>query len=143
MIVDEFAIPSQKEADRLLAGLSRLIGQRGYETFVCAPILLAEPHYFPDRIEARAPGVVTLLRRLMAYAGLEPKRIELEIAIASNFVQAVRQSRPARRAGVAPSALGSQRPAMFGSAAAATAGTHSRRAPSARLAGSSGKPQRV
>jgi hypothetical protein len=79
VIVEEFALPSGDEADRLLQGLARLIQLRGVETFVSAPLLLAEPRYFPDPVEPRARGVAVLLRRLLAYAGLEPERLDIEI----------------------------------------------------------------
>jgi len=35
-----FALPGDEEADYLLAGLAKLIRQRGVETFVSAPLLL-------------------------------------------------------------------------------------------------------
>jgi hypothetical protein len=74
-----FALPGEDEADYLLAGLANLIRQRGIETFVSAPILLAEPRFFPDALEARAGGASVLLRRLLAYAGLAPKRLDIEL----------------------------------------------------------------
>lgn len=79
MIVDEFQLPSGGPASYLLHGLARLIQLRGAETFVAAPLVLAEARYFPDRVERRARGVAVLLRRLLAYAGLEPKRLDIEI----------------------------------------------------------------
>ncbi len=72
-------MPGREEAELLLGGLSNLIRLRGVETFVAAPILLPEPRFFPEKVEPRAPGVATLLRRLLAYAGLEPSRLDLEI----------------------------------------------------------------
>jgi hypothetical protein len=79
VIVDDFALPSGEEADRLLQGLGRLIQLRGAETFLSAPLLLAEPQFFPDAVAPRARGVAVLLRRLLAYAGLEAQRLEIEI----------------------------------------------------------------
>lgn len=79
MILDEFALPTRGEANYLLGGLERLIRLRGVETFVAAPLLLAEPRYFPDRLEPRARGLALLLRRLLAYAGLEPAQLDIEI----------------------------------------------------------------
>ena len=79
MILDEFELPQREEADYLLAGLSNLIRLRGADTFVSAPILLAEPRFFPDPVEARVRGVSVLIRRLLAYAGLEPTRLDIEI----------------------------------------------------------------
>jgi hypothetical protein len=76
---EHFALPGDDEADYLLAGLAKLIRQRGVETFVSAPILLAEPRFFPDAVQARATGAAMLLRRLLAYAGLEPKRLDIEL----------------------------------------------------------------
>jgi hypothetical protein len=74
-----FALPGDEEADYLLAGLAKLIRQRGVETFVSAPLLLAEPRFFPDPVQARAEGVAVLLRRLLSYAGLEPERLDIEL----------------------------------------------------------------
>jgi hypothetical protein len=79
VITEDFALPTGDEAERLLAGLARLITLRGVETFVAAPLLLAKPRYFPDKVEPRAQGVAVLLRRLLAYAGLEPKRVLIEL----------------------------------------------------------------
>lgn len=79
MIVEEFSLPTGAEADYLLSGLGRLIELKGFEGFVSGPLLLPEPQFFPDPVEARAKGVAVLLRRLLAYARLEPSRIEVEI----------------------------------------------------------------
>ncbi len=79
MALEEFALPDGEEADYLLAGLARLIALRGAETFLAAPIVLQETKFFPDRLEARAQGVSVLLRRLLAYAELEPRRLDVEI----------------------------------------------------------------
>jgi len=79
VITEDFALPTGDEAERLLGGLARLIRLRGVETFVAAPLLLAEPRYFPEKVAPRAQGVAILLRRLLAYAGLEPKRVLIEI----------------------------------------------------------------
>lgn len=79
MITEDFALPTGGEAQHLLAGLARLIQLRGPETFVAAPLLLAEPQYFPDKVPPRAKGVAVLLRRLLAYAELEPRRLSIEI----------------------------------------------------------------
>ena len=37
VIIDEFALPTGDEADRLLHGLGRVIRLRGADTFVAAP----------------------------------------------------------------------------------------------------------
>ena len=79
MYSEYFALPEGEEADYLLAGLAKLIRQRGVETFVSAPLLLAEPRFFPDPVQARAEGVSVLLRRLLAYAGLQPERLDIEL----------------------------------------------------------------
>lgn len=98
MIVDEFALPTGARADQLLHGLGRLIRLRGIETFVAAPLLLAEPRYFPDRVEPRARGVAVLLRRLLAYAGLKPERLDIEIYRAADRDPQVTLDRPGRQA---------------------------------------------
>jgi len=79
VILDEFALPEGDEAEYLLGGLARLIELRGLSAFVSAPILLPEARFFPDRVGSRAEGAATLLRRLLAYAGLEPRGLEVEI----------------------------------------------------------------
>ncbi|HEX2870831.1 MAG TPA: hypothetical protein VHP33_06230 [Polyangiaceae bacterium] len=79
MYGEYFALPGDEEAEYLLAGLAKLIRQRGVETFVSAPLLLAEPRFFPDPVPARAAGVSVLLRRLLSYAGLEPERLDIEL----------------------------------------------------------------
>src|SRR6478736_4348130 len=84
VITEDFALPIGDEAERLLAGLARLIRLRGVETFVAAPLLLAEPRYFSEQVAPRAQGVVTLLRRLLAYVGLEPKRLIIEVYASSH-----------------------------------------------------------
>jgi hypothetical protein len=79
VLLEELELPGEEEAGYLLGGLANLIRQRGVETFLAAPILLAEPRFFPDPMEERAGGVAVLLRRLLAYAGLEPTRLDIEI----------------------------------------------------------------
>lgn len=79
MLLEDFALPEGEEADYLIQGLARLIELRGVEPFVAAPLLIAEPRYFPETIAPRAQGVATLLRRLLAYAGLSPTCIDVEI----------------------------------------------------------------
>lgn len=79
MIQDDFALPDGSEADYLLSGLARLIDLRGAETFLGAPLLLPEPHFFPDPVPARGNGVAVLLRRLLAYAEIEPRRLDIHI----------------------------------------------------------------
>jgi hypothetical protein len=79
VLLEDFALPEGAEADYLIQGLARLIELRGAEPFVAAPLLLAEPRYFPEMIAPRAQGVATLLRRLLAYAGLSPTCIDVEI----------------------------------------------------------------
>jgi hypothetical protein len=79
VLLEDFALPDGAEADYLIQGLARLIELQGAEAFVAAPLLLADPRYFPEVITSRAEGVATLLRRLLAYAGLSPTRIDVEI----------------------------------------------------------------
>jgi hypothetical protein len=79
VLLEDFALPGRAEADYLIQGLARLIEVRGAEPFRSAPLLLAEPRYFPETIAPRAEGVATLLRRLLAYAGLSPTGIDVEI----------------------------------------------------------------
>jgi hypothetical protein len=74
-----FSLPEAKEGEYLLAGLARLVALRGPETLVAGALLLPEPRYFPDPVETRAQGAATLLRRLLAYAGLGALGIDIEI----------------------------------------------------------------
>jgi hypothetical protein len=79
VLVEDFELPEGPDAEQLIHGLARLIELRGAEPFLSAPLLLADPRYFPETIAPRAEGVATVLRRLLAYAGLSPTRIDVEI----------------------------------------------------------------
>jgi hypothetical protein len=74
-----FELPQSEEAEYLLAGLARLIQLRGVEPFVAAPLLLPDPRFFPDPVKVRKRKVAVLLQRLLAYAELSPKRVDIEI----------------------------------------------------------------
>ncbi|HYO93975.1 MAG TPA: hypothetical protein VER33_05655 [Polyangiaceae bacterium] len=75
----ELELPVGEHQERLLSALGNLVRLRGFETFVCAPILLPRSEYFPERWERSVIGARRLLRRLMHYAGLG----ELEVRLAS------------------------------------------------------------
>ncbi len=64
-------LPSSHDRGDLLARLGSLIEERGFETFVRAPLLEPSPRYFPDSWEPSERGVRTLSLRLLRYAGLE------------------------------------------------------------------------
>ena len=74
----ELTVPAGERRDQLLAALSHLIRRRGFETLVCAPILLPKSEYFPERWESNVVGARRLLRRLMHYAGLGEFAVSLE-----------------------------------------------------------------
>jgi hypothetical protein len=75
-----FELPQSEEAEYLLAGLARLIQLRGVEPFVAAPLLLPDPRFFPDPVKVRKRKVAVLLQRLLAYAELSPKRVDMDEA---------------------------------------------------------------
>jgi hypothetical protein len=62
----------------LLDELRALIAARGARTFLVAPILEPTARDFPDPFHADEQGVRVLLRRILAYAGLEQLHVEVE-----------------------------------------------------------------
>jgi hypothetical protein len=69
-------LPSD-EREWLLEALRELIEARGPRTFLEARILEPSPRDFPDPFEPSKRGVRALLRRILAYAGLEGLGVEL------------------------------------------------------------------
>lgn len=62
--------PSVEERKWLGRYLRKLIEKMGAERFLCAPILLPSPRYFPDRWNGEVADVHRLTQRLMHHAGL-------------------------------------------------------------------------
>jgi hypothetical protein len=79
LLAEVFAIPEYEERDYLIAGLARLVQQRGPEQLLQAPLLLAEPQFWPDKVETRGQAAAVLLRRLLSYAGMGDLGVEIEI----------------------------------------------------------------
>jgi hypothetical protein len=70
--VSEFdALPAEERRTWLLARLAELLRQADWQHFVCTPIVLPRPEFFPDRFTRSAAGVLRLVRRLFRYADLE------------------------------------------------------------------------
>jgi len=73
----ELELPVGERRERLLQALSRVIALRGYEPFVCAPILLPSREFFPEAAERSLEGAGILVLRLLRYARLTPLRVRL------------------------------------------------------------------
>ncbi|MCY1007822.1 hypothetical protein OV079_20145 [Nannocystis pusilla] len=65
------ALPAEERQEWLLEGLGALLRQADWQHFVCTPIVLPRPEFFPDRFTRSAAGVLRLVRRLFRYADLE------------------------------------------------------------------------
>ena len=63
-------LPLEEEQDWLLREMAGLIAARGYEPFVCAPIVRPTPEYFPDPVRSLPEALDRVTRRLLEYAGL-------------------------------------------------------------------------
>ena len=72
-------LPPPEEREHLLDALHELVEARGYEQFVCAPIVLPEATYFPDAWKPDARGVYRLAFRLLRYAGLDDLGVHVEL----------------------------------------------------------------
>lgn len=72
-------LPDEAEREALLDQLAKLILAAGPETFVAAPIVIPDDASFPDRWTPDEDGVRRLLRRVMAYAGLDALGIRLSV----------------------------------------------------------------
>ncbi|MCY1054128.1 hypothetical protein [Nannocystis sp. SCPEA4] len=65
------ALPDEERREWLLARLGELLRRADWQQFVCTPIVLPRPEFFPDRFTRSASGVLRLIRRLFRYADLE------------------------------------------------------------------------
>jgi hypothetical protein len=72
-------LPSPEEQDWITDALGEIARLAGFEPLVCAPLLLPEPRFFPDRWSPDVDGVRRLARRLQGYAGLEELKVEIEL----------------------------------------------------------------
>lgn len=72
-------LPAPEEREWILDELARLVEQCGFEYLICAPLLLPEPQFFPDRWTPTAYGVRRLALRLQCYAGLEDLDAEVQL----------------------------------------------------------------
>lgn len=64
-------LPDDAQRTWLLTELTELLRRADGEHFVCAPVVLPSPTYFPDRWTRSVAGVQRLLRRLFGYADIE------------------------------------------------------------------------
>ncbi len=64
-------LPDRERRAWLLESLGELLRRADGSHFVCAPIVLPTPAFFPDRWTRSVAGVERLLRRLFAYADLD------------------------------------------------------------------------
>ncbi|PCC67815.1 hypothetical protein SAMN02745121_02451 [Nannocystis exedens] len=65
------ALPAEERRAWLLERLGALLRAADWQHFVCTPIVLPRPEFFPDRFTRSAAGVLRLVRRLFRYADLE------------------------------------------------------------------------
>lgn len=72
-------LPPVAEREWVIDELARLGTQTGWDPLVCAPLLLPEARYFPDRWAPDADGALRLARRLQLYAGLEQIDTAIEV----------------------------------------------------------------
>lgn len=76
---DEALVPPATERDAILGVLAELVGKRGYEHFVLAPLVEPDARHFPDRWVGGEPSVVRVIRRLAIYADLEQLKVRVMI----------------------------------------------------------------
>jgi len=72
------ALPAEERRAWLLTRLGELLRRADWQQFVCTPIVLPRPEFFPDRFTRSASGVLRLIRRLFRYADLE-LRAQIEL----------------------------------------------------------------
>ncbi len=73
----ELDLPVGERRESLLQALARVIQLRGFETFVCAPLLLPSTDFFPDEAARTLDGAGVLILRLLRYARLHPLPVRL------------------------------------------------------------------
>jgi hypothetical protein len=71
------ALPGDEEQEALLAALGEIVATQGPERLLRGP-LEPTPHFFPDRWRPDLDGARSVLRRVMAYAGLDDLACEIE-----------------------------------------------------------------
>jgi hypothetical protein len=104
MLPSMLELPPPAERDWIIEELGELARRTGWEPLVCAPLLLPEPRFFPDRWSPDADGVCCLARRLQRYAGLDDLGVDIE------WME--RHGEPPRR-GVAPSSVRHEGAAVY------------------------------
>jgi hypothetical protein len=72
-------LPPPEEREWIIDGLGQLARLTGWEPLVCAPLLLPESRFFPDRWSPDADGARRLARRLQSYAGLDDLGVTIEL----------------------------------------------------------------
>lgn len=76
---DALLLPAIEDRQQLIAHLSTLVRQRGFPTWVNAPLLLPTERFFPDPWKGGEASVRRVCRRLLRYAGLPDQRVDIEI----------------------------------------------------------------
>jgi hypothetical protein len=64
---------------RLILALGNVARRAGWERFVTQPLLEPNPRYFPDPWTRSARGAYRLARRLLVYAGLDDREVDLQV----------------------------------------------------------------
>jgi hypothetical protein len=71
------SLPNDDDQKWLLRELVEIARARGWEPFLCAPIVQPTPEYFPDPVDSAAAALDRVTRRLMQYAGLGGLDVEI------------------------------------------------------------------
>lgn len=79
LAVGTAVLPAPDRRAWLLDALRELLRRTEWEHFVCSPIVLPRPEYFPDRWTESAAGAHRLLRRLFCFADLEELAPHVEL----------------------------------------------------------------
>jgi hypothetical protein len=74
---EHLQLPEGEARERLLMALANLIQRSGWERFVTQPLLQPTPQFFPDSWNRSVRGAYRLSRRLLVYAGLDDRDIDL------------------------------------------------------------------
>jgi hypothetical protein len=76
---DEVLLPTAEERKFVIEQLAALARTRGFTPIVTAPLVSADPRWFPDPWAGGEASMRRLLRRLLRYAGLPDARVEVTI----------------------------------------------------------------
>jgi hypothetical protein len=76
-------LPPLDARESLLERMSELVGLRGWEHFILAPLIEPDARYFPEPWKPTAAGVRLLSRRLLTYADLG--QLEAQVTLFDEF----------------------------------------------------------